>query len=295
MKKKTKRKILIFIKTFLYLIIISNILFLTYLVLNHHDYSLYFLISSVIISIIPAVFLSRLSNKHYKKIEKIKLDTFGMLIAMPIISILLLASAFTFTKLKENKIFKTNEIIFENYEKYYDFENGESYRLDVDTKKLYYMDEYNLKSIKPIYYYDLPNKEIKAYELNGKYLIENNGLTYITNNLDITSELYKINASVVKNYETYYILKGNNFKTVNEEYKSEQSEKFLYLYKKYNNILFTQEKIYDLRIQVLNSFESSQLAMYNKKNIEIPIQDKIYILEYTFNNKLEIIYTKKEK
>lgn len=293
MKKKTIIKLKIFASVFAYLLVLSNILFMTYNVLNHKSYSIYFLISSIIIALITALIIINLSKKYQKRILNIKKDTAGLLTAIPIIifSFFIISCIYSFSK--ENKIYKENILLFENYQKYYSFDNGMEYRLDTETKELCYMNDYKLISIKPVNYYDLKSKEIKVYEIDGKLFVKNGKNNYITTGLEVTDVLYKIDETISGNYESYFILENKEYLEINYDYKSEQIDNFLYLYKRYNSFLYVQEKMVDLRIQILNNFETSQLAKFKKRHIEIPINNKMYKLIYTFNKSLEVIYNKK--
>ena len=90
----------------------------------------------------------------------------------------------------------------------------------------------------------------------------------------------------------YYYLKGNDFNYINEDYASQQDGEKLYLFKRYKGNIYTKEKLYDLRIQVKNNFENYYEAIYAKDYIRIDIDGKKQNIKFTFNDNLDVIYSK---
>ena len=131
----------------------------------------------------------------------------------------------------------------EEYDYFIDFddiEEGYNYRIDEDTDYLYYIKNYEIKSVKPVKISSFKDDyKLDTYKLNRGYVIINNDKVYYTRySISENSKLYKINLPIdyiMKNYnmKEYYYLKGSDFNFINEEYASEQDNEKLYLFKKF--------------------------------------------------------------
>ena len=160
-----------------------------------------------------------------------------------------------FIKYLRLKKYKKKTKEYDLYSYYVDFnslESGYSYRIDDKTGYLYHIDEEKNKveEIRPTYFYKL-NKdyEFKVYRVEKGYAVVNGMDTYFTKSLNSDSKVYKIKyplEKIKKKYrdEEYYKLDGDKFNIIDETYASEQSDKFLFLFKIHNQYRYTNCILY---------------------------------------------------
>lgn len=308
MAKRKNKKILLFSRIIInsiasILFILFNILlfFWSFKLLNLKNLSfnnfIYIFVISICLGLIAGIIMAIKNKKAKKYLKRIK----GLLVAMPIIAVILLIFSLGYNHLRITTIKEELELEFEEYDYFIDFDDikhGYNYRID-DNNNLYYIDGFEIKSVKPTSIKKLKKDyKLDVYVLNRGYVIINNEKAYYTRyNIGENTNIYKIDLPldiITKEYKMkeYYYLKGNDFNYINEDYASEQDGEKLYLFKKYKGNIYTKEKLYDLRIQVKNNFENYYEAIYAKDYIRIDIDGKKYNIKFTFNEDLDVIYSK---
>lgn len=308
MAKRKRKKILLFSRIIInsiisILFIFLNIIlfFWSFKLLNLNNFNIdnviYIFIISLCIGILTGVFIAINNKKATKYLKRIK----GFLVSIPIIAIVLFIFSLGYNHLRITSIKEELELKFEEYDYFIDFDDieyGYNYRID-ENDYLYYIDGFELKSVKPTSIKKLKKDyKLDVYILNRGYVIINNDKAYYTRyNISENSNIYKINLPIdiiTKEYKMkeYYYLKGNDFNYINEDYASQQDGEKLYLFKRYKGNIYTKEKLYDLRIQVKNNFENYYEAIYAKDYIRIDIDGKKQNIKFTFNDNLDVIYSK---
>ncbi|MEG0576699.1 MAG: hypothetical protein RR500_02450 [Bacilli bacterium] len=302
-KKRINKKLPYSIMNLMYLSFISILLYITYTNFNFIPIKMEVITLLVLITAIISFIIGFNYNKKNKKLKKIFEATKGIIIALPILIIVLLACSFIYNRIENNKKLEENERLFENYDYFIDFnslEDGYDYRIDPITKHLFYMDSIELKEIAPTYFHKLNrNPLFETYYFLKGYVIINNGQTYFSKELSNNSPVYPLEVPLdqIKNNfkeNDYYKINKKDYNFINDSYASNQENEKLFLYKKYNDIFYTKEKLYDLKIQMQNNFELFQEAEYKENYIIVPIDNHKYKINFTFDNNLEVIYTKEE-
>ena len=310
-KKKSKkiaritRIVLLFIIMMLYVSLVISLLCASYNLFNLKAFDISQTLLFNVISLPFVLLLSIYYGSNYKKAKKVYDIASGLFVGILIVLLLITTSALLYKVFKIKKIQEENERIYDLYSYYVDFnslESGYSYRIDDKTGYLYHIDEEKNKveEIRPTYFYKL-NKdyEFKVYRVEKGYAVINGMDTYFTKSLNSDSKVYKIKyplEKIKKKYrdEEYYKLDGDKFNIIDETYASEQSDKFLFLFKKYNDTFYTKEKIFDIRIQIENNFAGYTNAVYNGDYVLLKENDKQYKIKFTFDKELNVIYSKDE-
>ena len=310
-KKKSKkiaritRIVLLFIIMMFYVSLVISLLCASYNLFNLKAFDISQTLLFNVILLPFVLLLSIYYGSNYKKAKKVYDIANGLFVGILIVLLLITTSALLYKVFKIKKIQEENERIYDLYSYYVDFnslESGYSYRIDDKTGYLYHIDEEKNKveEIRPTYFYKL-NKdyEFKVYRVEKGYAVINGMDTYFTKSLNSDSKVYKIKyhlEKIKKKYrdEEYYKLDGDKFNIIDETYASEQSDKFLFLFKKYNDTFYTKEKIFDIRIQIENNFAGYTNTVYNGDYVLLKENDKQYKIKFTFDKELNVIYSKDE-
>lgn len=299
---RLKKTIFIFLFSTIYLFINIILFFGSFRFLNMKSITVNNVIYMFILSFLIGIVLGILAGIKHKNVHKVYKKARGLIVALPVIAVFIFVLSLGFNHFKIEYITDQLELQFEEYDYFIDFddiEKGYNYRIDEDTDYLYYIKNYEIKSVKPVKISSFKDDyKLDTYKLNRGYVIINNDKVYYTRySISENSKLYKINLPIdyiMKNYnmKEYYYLKGSDFNFINEEYASEQDNEKLYLFKKFKGNIYTKEKLYDLRIQVKNNFDKYYDAIYKKNYVRVDIDGKKYNIKFTFNDKLDVIYSK---
>ena len=299
---RIKKAIFVFLFSTIYLFVNVILFFGSYRFLNMKSITINNVIYIFIACFIVGLLTGILAAIKHKKISKYYKKSKGLIVALPILAVFMFVLSLGFNHFKIEYITEQLDLQFEEYDYFIDFddiEKGYNYRIDENTDYVYYINNYEIKSVKPIKISDLKEDyKLETYKLTRGYVIVNDDKVYYTRySISENSKLYKIDVpmdSIIKNYnmKEYYYLTGDDFNFINDEYASEQISEKLYLYKKFKGNIYTQEKLYDLRIQVKNNFDKYYDAVYRKGYVRVDIDGKKYNIRFTFNDDLEVIYSK---
>lgn len=304
-RKKRIRTAWIFLSIYIYTAFAMSLIKVSYCAFNLDNFSLRetFIFTLVLIPI--ALGLGIYYGENFKKAKKIFEMVKGLLLAIPIILIMMTISGLIYKNIKINRITEENERLYEQYSYYTDFnvvESGYNYRIDDNTGYVYHIDYETNQLIekKPTYFYNLEGDyKYDIYKTEKGYAIIHGTTTYFTKELKKDSKVYQIDFPITKirkNYKLneYYIIEGNRFNKINSEYSSEQKNNFLFLYKKANEVFYTKEKMYDIRIQIQNNFAEYTEAEYRENYVYLIVDNKETKIKFTFDKNLNVIYSKEE-
>ena len=287
--------------TILFLGININLFFASYKLLMLSSLSISSITLIISFSIIFGSLIGYLLSINYKWTKKAYIKTKGLLISIPIIAILLFTLSLGYKSYKIKNISEKLETELENYEYLIDFDIQSErlyYKIDPISKNVYYIKNNELIEVKPRKIENFQKDyKFETYKIDKGYVIINDNKTYFSKSFKKDMVLYHIEIPIdhiKRNYKMteYYRLESPEFQIINDLYKGEQYFERMFLFMKYNDIFYTKERLYDIRIPIRNNFENYYEADYKKAYVKIKIDNNDYKINFMFDEKLELVFNK---